>query len=296
MLSILNSFNLTHKEFIEIDECKCGGPVFKFINTSKNISIIKCGYITHEYDTKKKEMIKSKRQPCNYYRSTKPEILNTSQKHLTNVNKNIPCIENITENMQNMNINKKETNKIEKELLLLFNYLLISKKVSTLQQINNIVKNKLNRKINTNYSNDPKLETYEDYKTRIFSRPIIQRDPVIIIKKKEDINYCSSVLKNIQNIIKNTKIDFEKIQNKKNKSKNNQINKILESLDNDYDETSDLSDSEKSQTCSIDSVDSEVSDKESKGSKININDFIDDIADNEDVDDFNDDNYYDESD
>jgi len=289
MMSILNSFNLTKKEFIELDECKCGGPVFKFTNTSKNICVVKCGYITHEYDTKKKEMVKSKRQPCNFYRSTKPEIITTSKKVLTD------NIENITENMQNMNITQKETNKIEKELLLLFNYLLISNKASTLQQINNIVKNKLNRKINTNYSNDPKLETYEEYNKRIFSRPIVERNPIIIIKKPQDKIQCSSVLQNIQDIIKKTRIDFEKIQNKKNKSKN-QISKTLESLYNDYYETSDLSDSEKSETGSIHSVNSELSEKESKASKININDFIDDIGDNDDVDDFNDDNYYDDSD
>jgi hypothetical protein len=181
--------SISQKEYNEITECKCGGPVFKFINSSTNTLNIKCGYITQEYDIKKKEMVKAKRQPCGWSIST--------------VNNNNTIQETITEKIST---EKKDNNGPEEQLLLLFKYLFISKKQSTLMEINNIVKNKLLRKPEYSLINNkiPDINEYEKYRSRVFSRPIIERKPIIIYKNPKKPTSCSvivdQILKNIKNI------------------------------------------------------------------------------------------------
>jgi hypothetical protein len=197
-----NSIIITEEEYLLIDECICGGPVFKFINSSKNISIVKCGYITHEYDIKKKEMVKSKRQPCNFYGTTQTiESIETSE-NIQEVNK-VNKVNKVNEVSEN--------DKLRNYLKLLFEYLVVSKKRITLQLINNIVKNKLLRKINTNYINSPNFETFEDYYKRIFSRPIEIRKQVILpVIKKNTINYLinKDLIPNIKKLNINKESDF----------------------------------------------------------------------------------------
>ena len=91
-----NSIIITQEDYLLIDECICGGPVFKFINSSKNICVVKCGYITHDYDIKKKEMVKAKRQPCNFYATT--QTTNNIQSIIQEVNEEVNKEVNQNEN------------------------------------------------------------------------------------------------------------------------------------------------------------------------------------------------------
>jgi hypothetical protein len=50
---------LTKKQFNELYECDCGKPLFKFTDTSRNISYARCSYTKEEYDIKKKAWVTS---------------------------------------------------------------------------------------------------------------------------------------------------------------------------------------------------------------------------------------------
>jgi hypothetical protein len=176
---------LSNQEWITIKTCKCGGPVFKYSDSSKNIKVAKCGYTTKEYDIKKKEMVKSKRQPCSFLKTTAP-VNNINI--ISNISKKV-----VDDQITNKQITKKpnDVDKLSESLHLLFKYLLLTNKCSTLMTINSIVKSKLLRKINDNYLNEYTKESYTEYYTRIFSRPLVVRTPIIIprINKQDKINY-----------------------------------------------------------------------------------------------------------
>ena len=169
---------LSNQEWIRLKTCKCGGPVFKYSDSSKNIKVAKCGYITHDYDIKKKEMVKSKRQPCTFLKTTAPQTKTV----LNNENTNKQIVIDTKPN---------DVDKLSESLHLLFKYLLLTNKCSTLMTINGIVKSKLLRKINDNYLNECTKESYAEYYFRIFSRPLVVRTPIIIprLNKQEKINY-----------------------------------------------------------------------------------------------------------
>ena len=171
---------LTYHQYNDLEECNCGKPLFKYVNTSKNHYISKCMYIKEEYDIKTKKWITSKKQPCNalyIYYGERPVFKEINQKigqiaptlNLTNLNKNLLL----------------DKNKIlEKRLREMFTYLLVSSHSSTLDEINLIVKNNLKREtLKTFYSPTTKLwmkevckESFEDYQTRIFSKKIVDLD------------------------------------------------------------------------------------------------------------------------
>ena len=178
---------LTLNDYLKINICKCGGPVFKYIDSTNGIYVIKCGYLTQEYDIKKKEMIVSKRQPCNYLLKSEKNEKKNNEEIISNQvisNKAIINKDSITRHT----------------LEILFKYLFVSKKRNTLQEINNIVKNKLLKEPNLNYYNDPKLETHEEYYNRIFSEEIKNK----ILKKQEKKPSKPKIIVNetINNILK----------------------------------------------------------------------------------------------
>ena len=182
---------LSLKEYLDTTECECGGPVLKFMNSSNGSRIIKCGYTTEDYDVKKKQMVKSKHPPCNFIKKSEENDI-------------VPEINNIIQTPQ------LEKEDIKSTLKLLFTYLLGSRKRNTLQEINNIVRDKLSRKINRNYLDSDKLESYEEYYSRIFSREIIIKPPIIITKPKTEYypvirnKILESIIKSRNNTITNT--------------------------------------------------------------------------------------------
>jgi len=191
---------LTLNDYLKTNTCKCGGPVFKYIDSTNGIYVIKCGYLTQEYDIKKKEMILSKRQPCNYLIKIKKvepisdNIINESSR----INMQSPRINPIIIPRIIPIINKDSITRHTLEIL--FKYLFISKKRNTLQEINNIVKNKLLKEPNFNYYNDPSLETHEEYYDRIFSEEI--KNKVVKNQEKKVSKPKIIVNETINNILK----------------------------------------------------------------------------------------------
>jgi hypothetical protein len=162
---------LSKEDFFDIEECECGKPVFKFHNTSKNIHVMKCTSTNQEYDLKTKKWVLSKKQPCKMY----------------NIYKGEPVVIN--------QIKKKEAPKenkppdLKERLVSLFNFLPISNHSTTLQEIDLIVKWNLKREPRKTfyYPSIGNLrishhESFEDYRARIFSEEIIDRDVPPVIK------------------------------------------------------------------------------------------------------------------
>jgi len=157
---------LTKEEFFDIEECECGKPVFKFHNTSKNIHVMKCMSTSQEYDLKTKKWVLAKKQPCKMY----------------NIYKGEPGVIYKLEKRETVKENKPPN--LKEKLVSLFNFLPLSDYLSTLQEIDILVKNNLKREPRKTFFNNnvPELESYNDYRNRIFSEEIVDRD-ILIIKK-----------------------------------------------------------------------------------------------------------------
>jgi len=186
--------NLTKNEFDSITECDCGKPVFRYHNTSKNVFIIKCPNTRYEYDLKSRKWVISKRQPCDLYavyNGSRPQLAEIKNKIIT------PYIEKCD---------------IEKRLRLMFDFLLVSKWSSTIQEIDLIVKNKLHREPrkvfyypSIGHLRVSHRESYTDYRDRIFSEKIVDRSEPVVkqiknvkIKQRQEYDFVVDTLENTE--------------------------------------------------------------------------------------------------
>ena len=165
---------ITKEIYDNIEECNCGGPVFKYHDVSKNIFIVKCGYHKKILDidklTKRKVWIIPKKISCNWLCVCKGE--RPIFKEINTINTiNTILIKQIEQKLKTKN------EILEEKLRVLFKFLFVSNHSSTLDEINILVKNCLLK--------DPKqnLETYEEYHDRIFFKKIIDLSHTIVIKK-----------------------------------------------------------------------------------------------------------------
>jgi hypothetical protein len=167
---------LSKQAFDDTTECYCGKNLFRFHNTSKNIHIGKCAYIKEEYDTKTKKWVLSKKQPCSLficYNSTRPVFAQIENKKTINV--------------------YQDKNTLEDHLRRLFDFLMVTDRTSIIQEIDLIVKYNLRRQprktfyfpTTTLFMKVSHLESYEDYRKRIFSRKIIDYEPKEKVVKNE---------------------------------------------------------------------------------------------------------------
>jgi len=298
---------VTKKQYDSIDECKCGGPIFKYKDITKNEYVVKCGYykniIEIDKNTKKKQWIIPKKVSCDW--------------------KAIHCGERPIFQEINKNISKYIENKVvgdvhkqlEEKLKVLFRFLYISTHSVTLDEINVLVEYNLLRKpIKTFYFPTTSLfmkishkESYEEYEKRIFSKKIIDKSYI------NYINYISKVEKPVVqkeqvSLIKNENKNENKNQNK-NQNKKQIKSKIKEEIefsqfiiaDSDKDESSDNSDSDYSDHEDSDLEQDQESDSEKEEVQIgNIDEtesdfdfFVDENVDNFD-DEASDKDYYDD--
>jgi hypothetical protein len=175
----------TRRDFFELEECHCGKALFRFHDTTKNIYVAKCQYTPTEFDLKMKRWVTSKKQPCNFIGTFNGERPVFSE--LTNTVKRIT---------KNTSIN------LEERLNILFSFLIVSKLNSTLQEIDLIVKNRLRREPRKIYyypttglfMREAGRESFEDYRTRIFSKKIIDysEPPPKVVPKLPPVTFVKS--------------------------------------------------------------------------------------------------------
>jgi hypothetical protein len=157
------------EDWRNLENCKCGGPLFKFQNTSKNVFVVKCGYVKENFEiepiTKKWIWVPCKKQPC---------------KFLEEFHGTLPVFEEKIEIIKKINtINPHQT--LYDTLDRLFRFVLIEPKKGVLQEIDLLVKYKLRRIPRRIYyfpTAGPFMEishkeTLQDYRKRIFSREIV---------------------------------------------------------------------------------------------------------------------------
>jgi hypothetical protein len=226
---------VTKKQFNELYECNCGKPLFKFTDTSRNISYARCNYTKEEYDIKKKAWVTSKKQPCDFVRIYHGER---------------PVFKEIQKVIK---LKYTNTYDLEKELTTLFAFLMVSNRTSTLDEINLIVRTKLNK--------EPlkKFESYTDYRDRIFSEKIVEVIKADKIKEKKITTFPGyEYLKSIDHSGFEVKTPVKKTRRIKKPKKVVQIYDELESenensesdSESDSDESRSSYSSEESDTCS----------------------------------------------
>lgn len=172
---------VTKEKYHSFDQCKCGGPIFKYHDTTKNIFVGKCGYFSKvldiEKETKKKIWIPSKKPACDWicvYHGPRPvfnEINNTLNKFVER---------NITDPHK----------QLENKLKLLFKFLYLSNHTSTLDEINLLVKNNLYREPRKtfyfpsigHFMRVSHYEPFDEYEKRIFSKKIIDVSSILYEK------------------------------------------------------------------------------------------------------------------
>ena len=177
-------------DYNDYSECECGGPLFKYHDSTRNVFVVKCGYVKENLDMKTKTWSKSKKQPCtfmNIHKSDSPDYNNLVLPKRERVLPENPH-ENLRENLES-----------------LFKFYKLAKKDITIQEINSLVKFKLNRKTRITYylvTAGPVLmeshrESMDDYYSRIFSRPIINNNipkNISITKKKNKSHFIETEL------------------------------------------------------------------------------------------------------
>jgi len=164
---------LTRDDFFNIDECDCGKPVFRYHNTSKNMFMLKCSYVNEEFDLKTKKWVMSKKTPC---------------KLLCAFSGERPVHVEIKKIIEAKILTKITT--LEEQLKLLFSFLHISNRSSTLDEINLLVQHKLRRfprkvfyfPTTTAFMKESHRETFKEYESRIFSEKIIDRSYKVVVK------------------------------------------------------------------------------------------------------------------
>ena len=165
---------VTKEKYDEIEQCECGGPVFKYHDVSKNIFVAKCGYFKKildiEKQTKKKLWIVPKKVACDWvctYNGSRPVFAEINNKLNTFVESKFVDPHII----------------LEEKLKLLFRFLYLSNHSSTLDEINLLVKNNLYREPRKtfyyptigHFMRISHYEPFEDYEKRIFSKKIIDK-------------------------------------------------------------------------------------------------------------------------
>lgn len=163
---------ITKEKYDSIDQCECGGPVFKFHDTSKNVFIAKCGYFSKimEIDKKTKKItwVNSKKPACDWvckYNGERPVFKEINNSLNTFIEKNV----------------KDPHKQLEEKLKLLFRFLHVSNHTSTLDEINLLVKNNLYREPRKTFyypsiglfMRVSHYEPFDEYEKRIFSKKII---------------------------------------------------------------------------------------------------------------------------
>jgi hypothetical protein len=174
---------ITKNQYNQINECKCGGPVFKYHDSSKNKFVVKCGYFKKvcEVDkiTKERVWITPKKISCDW-----KCIYNAERPIFAEINKGlIKTIE--IKNKKNIH------EQLEDKLKILFRFLHVSTHSSTIQEIDLLVKNNLFREprktfyypTTTLFMKESHKESFEDYEKRIFSKKIIDLSYKIIPPK-----------------------------------------------------------------------------------------------------------------
>jgi hypothetical protein len=263
---------LTKNDFDELCECDCGKPFIRYHNSSKNIFYAKCANVEEEYDFKTKKWIICKKQPCDNnfsYHGSRPIF-----KEIEHV------------------INKKYTKpeNIEERLRILFKFLFVSKLSSTLQEIDLIVKNKLNREPRKTFyypTTDlfmkvSHLESYEEYHDRIFSKKIILNYPAQepVKENKPILLVDHPIIHDLLNRMKHRPIVKKPVKKPVKKERNNFI-EVLEQ-DSDSNSESERSDDSESESDS-NKDDSDYEDTETE--------IINDFDENDYNEDPEDDNY-----
>ena len=283
---------VTKNVYDSIEECKCGGPVFKYHDTSKNVFIAKCGYfkkiIDIEKETKKKIWIVPKKISCDWvcvYNASRPVFVEINKKISVFVEKNVIC----------------PHKQLEQKLTLLFKFLYVSNHTSTLDEINNFVKNNLLREPRKTFyyptigqfMRISHREPYEEYEKRIFSKKIIDQSYINYINYKQQQKDLKD-LKDLKDIkdIKDLK-DLKKLKKKKEKKN---VDEILLSQFIIVDSEDELeSESDRSDQADSDEDHDEEEESESEESEIEEIEEIDEIEENYD-DEVDDDevDYYDD--
>jgi hypothetical protein len=257
---------ITQQEWIELDECECGGPLFKFHDVATNIFVVKCGHVkeTLEFETKTKKKLWfiSKKQPCGFMCiciNEKPDYSSFKKQ------------ETVKEIITSESVNKK----LEENLRDLFKYYFLNKRETIIQEINLIVKYKLFRKPRITYYlpttelllRESHKESIEDYRTRIFSIPIVDK----------------SITKNITNIITN-KMNNVEITNKVNEELITDSEAESVDSDNDSDSDSEPVDSEP-ESVESENKSEQAESEQDENSVTDFGDFGSDVDDG-DYDDF----------
>jgi len=255
---------ITFEQYNSINECNCGGPVFKYHNTSKNTYHIKCGYFKKileiSKDNHKKTWIAPKKPSCGLnitYNGPRPIFKEINQKIIKHFE------------YHQKDIHKK----LEDQLKLLFSFLIISKNSATLDEINILVKNNLLREPRKTYYlvstgrflKISHYESFEEYRDRIFSKKIVNHHNVELIQP---------IVKPIVNNVNKKKI-------KPKKEEFSQF--IIVSDDEASEDNSEASES-------ADSSDSETDDDRGESDFESIAGFeeLDEFDDNEDYNDYED--------
>jgi hypothetical protein len=175
------AISITKKVYDSIEECQCGGPIFKYKDISNNAYVVKCGYLKKvieiDKNTKKKLWVVPKKSSCNWIC-----VCNGEKPVFQEINKGIS---NFIQNKVVGDIHKQ----LEEKLKLLFRFLYLGNHFVTLDEINVLVRNNLLREprktflypSTTLYINKVD-ESYEDYEKRIFSKKIIDMSYVNYLK------------------------------------------------------------------------------------------------------------------
>lgn len=196
-----NANQITYDEWLNTETCICDGNILKYHDSSNDCYVLKCGITKDDFDMKKKEYVKNKYQPCNYFAV-----------HLKNTNNQKKESEENTNNpKKNIEVIKNPNKDLEENIKRLFNVYFSTKRLGILREINITVRNKLHRK--AQYE-----EKVEDFYKRIFSREIIDKS-INQVNKVNKINentitdqFNKVNLHNVQSII-NKILEIKKVNN-----------------------------------------------------------------------------------
>ena len=256
---------ISQQEWVDLDECECGGPLFKFHDTSVNIFVVKCGHVkeTLEFETrtKKKLWFISKKQPCGFM------CISSSEKPDYSYFKKQEVVKEI---ITSESVNKK----LELVLRDLFKYYFLNKRETIIQEINLIVKYKLFRKPRITYYlpttelllRESHKESIEDYRVRIFSIPIVDK----------------SKISNITNLT--NKMNNFGIENKVNEELVTDSEAESDDSDNDSDSESEQVDSEP-ESVESENESEQAESEQDENSVTDFGDFGSDVGE-DDFDDF----------
>jgi hypothetical protein len=283
-MNYTNTKFITKKAYDSIEECECGGPIFKYQDTARNVFVVKCGYFKKVLDidkiTKRKVWVVPKKVACDWictYHGERPVF--------SEINKKLS-------NFVEKNVTKDPHRQLEEKLKLLFRFLYLSTHSTTLDEINVLVLNNLLREPRKTYyypsighfMRISHMESFEDYEKRIFSKKIIDQ----------------SYLNDIKLIPKQPKRVTEQVSSFKNHYKNESLPIIntykyssqfiiadSDSEKSDESEHGESSDSESEEEEQEDLSDKEISDFESVFD--DTNELVDDVDDYEEEPDYQDD-------